>query len=88
MGLVIKNGRVIDPVRGVDGEHTLFVNDGFVAALDEAPGDFEPVREINASGLVVCPGLVDLRARLRSYAKVACWLRKCTPRCMLAFSDV
>lgn len=65
MGLVIRNGRVIDPTRGIDGVHTLFINDGFVAALDQAPGDFEPLREIDAAGLVVCPGLVDLRARLR-----------------------
>ncbi len=65
MGLVIRNGHIIDPAHGVDGQYDLYINDGFVAAYDEAPHDFESGREIDASGLVICPGLVDLRARLR-----------------------
>lgn len=65
MGTVIKNGRVVDPAHNVDGEHNLYINDGFIAGLDDPPEDFETDREINAKGLVVCPGLIDLRARLR-----------------------
>ena len=65
MGMVIKQGRVIDPAHNVDGEHTLYINDGFIAGIDSAPQDFEADREIDAKGLIVCPGLVDLRARLR-----------------------
>lgn len=65
MGLVISNGRLIDPANGIDGLHDLYVNDGFVAALDIKPDDFEAERKIDARGLVVCPGLIDIRARLR-----------------------
>lgn len=65
MGLTIRNGRIIDPANGVDGRHTLYIHDGFVAGLDRPPDDFEADREIDASGLVVAPGLVDLCARLR-----------------------
>lgn len=65
MGLLIRNGRVLDPAHGIDGRHDIYINDGFVAAYDEAPQDFELGREIDATGLIVGPGLVDLRARLR-----------------------
>ena len=65
MGLLVRNGRVIDPAHGIDGRHDIYINDGFIAAYDQAPQDFELGREIDAAGLVVCPGLVDLRARLR-----------------------
>ena len=66
MKLLIKNGRLIDPANKIDGHHTLLIEDGFVAALDPGDGDLTGIdTEIDASGLVVCPGLVDLRARLR-----------------------
>lgn len=65
MGLLVRNGRVIDPAHGIDGQHDIYINDGFIAAYDQAPRDFELGREIDAAGLIVCPGLIDLRARLR-----------------------
>ncbi len=65
MGLLIRNGRLIDPAHGIDGQHDLYLNDGFVAALDDQPADFVTGRVVEAQGLVVCPGLIDLRARLR-----------------------
>ena len=43
----------------------LFLADGRIAAAGAAPAGFKPDRVIDASGLVVCPGLVDLSARLR-----------------------
>lgn len=65
MGMVLKNGRVIDPAHNVDGKHTLYISDGFIAAIDSAPEDFSADQEIDVKGLIVCPGLIDLRARLR-----------------------
>ncbi len=65
MGLVVRNGRLVDPAHGVDGRHDLYIHDGFIAGVDGAPEDFTVEREIDATGLVVVPGLVDLRARLR-----------------------
>ena len=65
MKLHIKNGRVIDPANGVDAVQDLFIVDGKIAALGTAPAGFTADQSIDASGLVVAPGLVDLSARLR-----------------------
>jgi len=61
----IKNGRVIDPKNRVDAKQDVFMADGKIAALGKAPGGFRAERTIAADGLVVCPGLIDLSARLR-----------------------
>lgn len=65
MKLHIQNGRVIDPGSGLDGVMDVFIAAGKIIAIGDAPPDFHPNREINAQNLVVCPGLVDLSARLR-----------------------
>ena len=65
MRLEIRNGRVIDPAAGVDRITSLFVDGATVAAVGEAPAGWQPARVIDATGLVVAPGLVDLSARLR-----------------------
>lgn len=61
----ICNGRLIDPASGVDEELAVHIAGGRVAALGPAPAGFHAERTIDAGGLVVCPGLVDLCARLR-----------------------
>jgi dihydroorotase len=61
----IKNGRVIDPANGIDQVTDLFIADGVIAAFGAAPSGFVADNVIDASGLVVAPGLVDLSARLR-----------------------
>lgn len=63
--LLIRNGRVIDPASGIDEVTDLYVAEGRIAALGQPPAGLAPRREIDASGAVVCPGLVDLRARCR-----------------------
>lgn len=65
MKIKISNGRVIDPAHGVDAEQDLYIAAGRVVALGKAPDGFEAQRVIDATGLVVSPGLVDLAARLR-----------------------
>ncbi|MDO8703377.1 MAG: dihydroorotase [Sulfuricaulis sp.] len=66
MGLVIKGGHLIDPAHGVDGIKDLYIDDkGFVAGVGKAPAGFKANKTIEAQGKIVCPGLVDLRARLR-----------------------
>jgi dihydroorotase len=65
MKIHIKGGRVVDPKHGVDAMQDVFVAAGKVVALGEAPKGYAANRTIDASGLVVCPGLVDLAARLR-----------------------
>ncbi len=66
MNVVIQNGRVIDPKNGVDRRTSLFIVDGRVAALDDAPTGFVADKAIDATACVVCPGLIDLGARLNS----------------------
>ncbi|HKK13964.1 MAG TPA: dihydroorotase [Gammaproteobacteria bacterium] len=63
--LRITGGRVIDPANGLDAIQDLYTADGRVVALGRAPEGFSADREIDAAGRVVCPGLVDLCARLR-----------------------
>jgi dihydroorotase len=65
MRIEIRNGRLVDPASGMDGIAPLFVASGRIAALGEAPRDWRAERVIDATGLVVAPGLVDLSARLR-----------------------
>lgn len=65
MKIHIRNGRVIDPHSGSDKVQDVFLAAGKVAAIGAAPDGFHANRVIDASGLVVCPGLVDLSARLR-----------------------
>lgn len=65
MKLHIKNGRLIDPANGVDSVTDLFIADGKVAAIGNAPDGFTADTTIDATALVVAPGLVDLSARLR-----------------------
>ena len=65
MNIEIVHGRVIDPRHGVDRVATLFIAAGRVIALDDAPADWRADHTIEATGMVVCPGLIDLSARLR-----------------------
>jgi dihydroorotase len=65
MRLHIKNGRLIDPANHIDAQHDVFIADGRIASITQAPSGFVADQIIDASGLIVCPGLVDLSARLR-----------------------
>jgi dihydroorotase len=60
MRLHIKNARVVDPGTGKDGSGDLFVVDGKIAG-EISKAD----RVIDAKGLVLAPGFIDLSARLR-----------------------
>jgi dihydroorotase len=65
--LAIRNGRVLDPATGLDARRDLLIDAGRIVGIVE-PGqgsDFAGTRTIDATGLVVCPGLIDLSARLR-----------------------
>ena len=55
MNILIENGRVIDPKNGVDRSTPLYVADGKVAGLGEAPAGFVVNERIDATGCVVCP---------------------------------
>jgi len=61
----IRNGRLVDPAQGIDRRGSLFVAGGRIASLDTPPADWRADRVIEADGLVVSPGLIDVSARLR-----------------------
>jgi dihydroorotase len=65
--ILILNGRVVDPASGVDAERDVLLRRGRVAAI-ERPGGLHGtnVKEtIDAAGMVVAPGLVDVHVHLR-----------------------
>ena len=62
--LLIKNGRVMDPKSGLDQVCDVLVQDGKIVKI--APEIKEEGAElIDASGLVVAPGLVDIHVHFR-----------------------
>ena len=65
MKIHIKNGRLIDPASGTDAKQDVFIAAGRIAGVGTAPNGYHANRTIDAGGLVVCPGLVDLAVRLR-----------------------
>ena len=65
MKIHIKGGRLIDPAANVDAQQDLYIAAGKIVGVGSAPADFHANKTIDAGGLIVCPGLVDLSARLR-----------------------
>ena len=65
MRIRIHGGRLIDPANGIDDYLDLFIAEGRIVSVGAAPDGFRAEREIDASQRIVCPGLVDLAARLR-----------------------
>ncbi|MDO8926834.1 MAG: dihydroorotase [Sideroxyarcus sp.] len=65
MNIHIKNGRLIDPHNGIDAKQDVFISDKHVVAIGSAPQGFVADQVIDAGGLIVIPGLVDVSARLR-----------------------
>ena len=62
--IAIVNGRVIDPATAFDKVAGVYIEDGRIAAIGRAPERLKIDRTIDAKGLIVAPGLVDLCARL------------------------
>jgi dihydroorotase len=65
MKILIRNGRVVDPASGRDEVADVAIAAGRILTIGNVNPDFEAERVIDAQGLVVAPGLVDLSARLR-----------------------
>jgi len=65
--LLVTGGRVIDPAQGLDAASDLLILDGKIAALGPAAIAQAPpnIPRLDATGQVVCPGLIDLHVHLR-----------------------
>jgi dihydroorotase len=66
MKLLIANGYIVDPAQGINTGRDLLIEDGRVVSVlergEEAPRDVE---FIDATGLIVAPGFIDLHTHLR-----------------------
>jgi dihydroorotase len=62
--LHIQHGHVIDPANGVDRRADVFIAEGMIISVGAVPEGFVAERVLEASGMLVLPGLVDLSARV------------------------
>ncbi|MCG6934104.1 MAG: dihydroorotase [Gallionella sp.] len=65
MNIEITNGRLIDPKNSIDARQNVYIVDRRIAAIGASPPGFVADQTIDAGGLVVMPGLMDVAARLR-----------------------
>ena len=61
--ILIVNGRVIDPSQNVDRVTNLLIENGKIVGFDATPTGQEEI--IDATGKIVCPGLIDMHVHLR-----------------------
>jgi dihydroorotase len=71
--LLLTGGRVVDPASRLDAKADVFISAGKIAAVGadaakQAPRDVE---RMDVSGLIVCPGLIDLHVHLREPGQTA-----------------
>ena len=66
MNIHIQGGQLIDASQGIDKTCDLYVADGKVVAIGDQPEGFKADQVIDATGKVVCPGLVDMQADRKS----------------------
>lgn len=68
MKLLIKGGHVVDPVNGVDQKADVLIDGERIAGIGQdliVQNSTEHIEIVDASGLVVCPGLIDMHVHLR-----------------------
>jgi len=70
--LLIRGGHIIDPSQGIDqigdlliAEGKIVQTEGTVTPIPSLPVILSKARNLDASGLVVCPGFIDLHCHLR-----------------------
>jgi len=65
MKILIKNGQVIDPSQDLNTVTDLYIEDEKIVAIGQSPSDFQADNIVDATGLWVLPGLIDLSVSLR-----------------------
>ncbi|MFA6612915.1 MAG: amidohydrolase family protein, partial [Dehalococcoidales bacterium] len=65
--LIIKNGLIVDPARSIESRGDVIMEDGII--VGSGPGataaESEGARVIDADGMVVTPGFIDMHCHLR-----------------------
>jgi dihydroorotase len=62
---IIRNGRIIDPANARDEIGDLWIVDGRIAEQSAISNQPSPIDEIDATGLIVSPGLIDIHVHFR-----------------------
>lgn len=65
MKLLVTGGRVVDPSLGIDGSYEVLVVDGHVASVAEKVKGTRGAQVLDATGMVVTPGWIDMHVHLR-----------------------
>ncbi|MEO6872599.1 MAG: dihydroorotase [Chthoniobacterales bacterium] len=65
MQVLFRNGRIIDPANERDEIADLFVADGVIADASAMRDSESAIEEVDASGLVISPGLIDIHVHFR-----------------------
>ena len=63
--LLIRGGRIIDPSQDIDKTASLLIKDGKIPWLGDGTPPEADYAILNAGGLIVCPGFIDLHCHLR-----------------------
>ena len=64
MKTLVRGGRLIDPLQGIDAVRDVLIENGFVAAIGEHL-DATDARVVEAGGAIVAPGFIDMHVHLR-----------------------
>ena len=67
--ITIEHGRIIDPLTGFDGEANIGIKDGIIAAIVSPVEKLEGRRTIDAAGLVVAPGFINVHSHSTDMGK-------------------
>ena len=63
--ILIKDGRVVDPKRGIDDVLDLLIEDGKIKKIGKYQRSDDYERIVEAKGLIVAPGLIDVHVHFR-----------------------
>jgi N-acyl-D-amino-acid deacylase len=67
--IAINHGRIIDPLTGFDGEANIGIKDGAIASIVAPEQKLEGKKTIDASGLVVAPGFINIHSHSTDIGK-------------------
>ena len=77
--LIITGDRVIDPFSGLDGPAQIHVTNGKIVSVSDDMSVKSASRHVDATGMIVCPGLIDMHVHVYEYTNPTKKRQKTTP---------